>query len=59
MLCSCVSEEEGDGEGAGSEEPSLLSYTLGYISLAAESVRGWGVLRRDNLARDLCACVSK
>ena len=33
MLCACVSEEGGDGEGAGSEAPSLLSYTLRYVSL--------------------------
>jgi hypothetical protein len=25
MLCTCVSEEGGDGKGAGSEAPSLLS----------------------------------
>ena len=31
-LCTCVSVEE--GEGADSEAPSLLSYTLKYISLA-------------------------
>jgi hypothetical protein len=34
MLCACVSEEGGDGEDAVSEAPSLLSYTLRYISLA-------------------------
>ena len=33
-LCTYVSEERGDGEGAGSEAPSLLSYTLRYISPA-------------------------
>jgi hypothetical protein len=33
MLCVCVSEEGGDGKGAGSETPSLLSYILRYISL--------------------------
>jgi hypothetical protein len=27
-LCTCMSEEGGDGEGTGSEVPSLLSYTL-------------------------------
>jgi hypothetical protein len=27
-LCTCVSEEGGDGEAARSETPSLLSYTL-------------------------------
>ncbi len=34
MLCVCVSEEGEDGEGAGSETPSLVSYTLRYVSLA-------------------------
>jgi hypothetical protein len=34
MLCTCVSEEGGDGEGERSEAPSLLSYTLRYVSLA-------------------------
>ncbi len=34
MLCACVSEEGGDGEGADSETPSLMSYILRYISLA-------------------------
>ena len=34
MLCACVSEEGGDGEGAGSEAPSLLSYTLRCVSFA-------------------------
>jgi hypothetical protein len=29
-LCTCVSEEGGDGEDAGSETPSLLSCTLRY-----------------------------
>jgi hypothetical protein len=33
ILCTCVSEEGGDGEGAGSEASSLLSYTLRYVSL--------------------------
>ena len=32
MLCTCVSEEGGDGEGVGSEESSLLSYTLRRLS---------------------------
>ena len=32
-LCTCVSEEGGDGESAGSEALSLLSYTLRYVSL--------------------------
>ena len=34
MLCACVSEEGGDGEGVDLEAPSLLSYTLRYISLS-------------------------
>ncbi len=33
-LCTCVSEEGGDGEGTDSEAPSLLSYTTRYVSLA-------------------------
>ncbi len=33
-LCTCVSEEGGDGESAGSEALYLLSYTLRYVSLA-------------------------
>ena len=32
-LCTSVSEEGGDGEDAVSETPSLLSYTLRYVSL--------------------------
>ena len=31
-LCTCVSEERGDGEGVVSEVTSLLSYTLIYVS---------------------------
>ena len=33
ILCTYVNEEGGDGEGAGSEVSSLLSYTLRYVSL--------------------------
>jgi hypothetical protein len=33
-LCTCVREEGGNGEGEVSKESSLLSYTLGYVSLA-------------------------
>ena len=33
MLCGCVSEEGGDGEGVDLEATSLLSYTLRYVSL--------------------------
>jgi hypothetical protein len=36
-LCVCVSEEGGDGEGADSGAPSLLSYTLTYVNLACSS----------------------
>jgi hypothetical protein len=34
MLCTCASEEGGDGEGEDSEASSLLSYTHRYVSLA-------------------------
>ena len=34
ILCPCVSEEGGDGGGVGSETPSLISYTLRYVSLS-------------------------
>ncbi len=34
ILCTYVSEEGGDGEGETSEAPSLMSYTLRYVSLA-------------------------
>ena len=33
MMCTCMKEEGGDGEGAFSEPSSLLSYTLRYVSL--------------------------
>jgi hypothetical protein len=33
-LCTCVSEEGGDGKTACSETPSLLSYTRRYVSFA-------------------------
>ena len=33
-VVTCVSQEGGGGEGADSEAPSLLSYTIGYVSLA-------------------------
>ena len=32
-LCTCVSEEGGDGESVDSEASSLLSYTLRYVRL--------------------------
>jgi hypothetical protein len=31
MLCTCMIEEGGDGEGENSEAPSLLSYTLRIV----------------------------
>ena len=34
MLCTLMSEKGGDGEGESSEAPSLLSYTLRYVSFA-------------------------
>ena len=34
MMCTCVNEEGGDGEGVFSEPSSLLSYTLRYVNLA-------------------------
>ncbi len=33
-LCTCVSEEGGNGESARSETPSLLSYTLRDVSFS-------------------------
>ena len=33
ILCTCVSEEGGDGDGSGSEAPSRLSYTRRYVSV--------------------------
>ena len=54
MLCTCVSEEGGDRVGEISEAPSLLSYTLRYVSLTE-----LGTLCRVGL-RDpmhLCTCV--
>ncbi len=41
-LCTSVSEEGGDGEGTVSEAPSLLAYTLRYVSLAElGTLPGW------------------
>ena len=34
-LCTSVSEEGGDGESSDSEELSLFSYTLRYVSLVS------------------------
>ena len=55
-LCTDVRKEGGDGEGPGSEDPSLLSYTLRYVSLAE-----LGTLCRVGLRKPmhLCACVSE
>ena len=50
-LCTCVSEEGGDGEGAGSESPPLLSYTLRYVSLTE-----LGTLRRVGLREPMHLC---
>ena len=55
-LCTCVSEEGGDGESAGSEAPSLLSYTLKYVSFA----EGGSVCRVAlQEPMHLCTCVSE
>ncbi len=45
ILCACVSEERGNGEGAGLQEQSRLSGTRRCIRLAADSARGWGLLQ--------------
>jgi hypothetical protein len=55
MLCTCMSEKGGDGEVASSEAPSLLSYTLRYVSFAKLGhVCQFGL--REPI--HLCACVS-
>ena len=42
-------DDDGDvsvhGEGVGLEELGRLSYTRRYISLVADSARGWGMFR--------------
>jgi hypothetical protein len=53
MLCACVSEEGEDGEGAGSETPSLLSYILRYVSLAE-----LGTLCRVGLRDPMHLCIA-
>jgi hypothetical protein len=55
-LCTCVSEEERGGEGAGTEAPSLPAYTLRYIRLAE-----LGSVCRVGLREPmhLCTCVSE
>jgi hypothetical protein len=56
MLCTCMSEKGGDGEGESSEAPSLLSYTLRYVSFAKLGhVCQFGL--REPI--HLCACVSE
>ena len=51
-LCASVSEYLRDGEGAGLPELCRLSYTSRYISLAADSARGWGLLRTNGKTQD-------
>ena len=53
-LCTCVSEEGGDGEPACSETPSLLSYTLRYVSFEEVDII-WRVTCREPM--HLCTCV--
>jgi hypothetical protein len=55
-LCTCVSEEGGDGEVACSEKPSLLSYILGYVSFAEVGSVCRVALREP---MHLCTCVSE
>jgi hypothetical protein len=57
MMCTCVSEEGGNGEeGTDSEVPSLLAYTLRYVSLA-DLGRGCQFGLREPM--HLCTCVSE
>ena len=55
-LCTCVSEEGGDGEAACSETPSLLSYKLRYVSFAEVGSVCRVALRKP---MHLCTCVSE
>jgi hypothetical protein len=55
-LCTCVSEEGDDGEAACSETPSLLSYTLRFVSFT-EVGRVCRVPLREPI--HLCTCVSE
>ena len=57
VFCVCVSEEGGDGEGAVSEAPSLLSYTLTRYVRLAESGRLCQFGLREPM--HLCGCVSE
>jgi hypothetical protein len=55
-LCTCMSEEGGDGKVAFSETSSLLSYTLRYVSFTEiDSV--CRVALREPM--HLCTCVSE
>ncbi len=54
-LCTCVNEEGEDGEAVRSETPSLLSYTLRYVSFE-EVGRVFRVALREPM--HLCTCVS-
>ena len=53
-LCTCVSEEGGDGEAACSETPYLLSYTLRYVSFAEVGSVSRVALREP---MHLCTCM--
>ena len=58
-LCTCVSEEGGEGEALCPETPSLLSYTqltLRYVSFAEIGCMGLVALREP---MHLCTCVSE
>ena len=55
-LCTCVIEEGDDGEAVCSETPSLMSYTLRYVSLAdLDRLCQFGL--REPM--HLCTCVSE
>jgi len=55
-LCTCVSEEGGDGEAVWSETPSLLSYTIRYVGCAEVGSVCRVALRKP---MHLCTCVSE
>jgi hypothetical protein len=55
-LCTCVSEEGGDGEATRSDTPALLSYTLRCVSFA-EVDRVCRVSLREPM--HMCTCVSE
>ena len=55
-LYTCVSEEVGDGEAPFPETPSLLSYTLRYVSFAEVGSVCRVALREP---MHLCTCMSK